>query len=555
MANVNPQAGKPADASILVNVAKLVTEYYEQRPDASVPEQRVTFGTSGHRGSSFARSFNEWHILAITQAICLYRKQQGIDGPLFIGMDTHALSEPALASALEVLAANGVETVMAAGGEYTPTPVISHAILTYNQGRSAGLADGIVITPSHNPPEDGGFKYNPPHGGPAEGEITSWIQAKANELLGSVADGVKRIPYERAVRSATTHQRDFLKPYIDDLANVIDMEAIRGSGLKLGVDPLGGAGVHYWQPIAARYGLNLTVVSDAVDPTFRFMTVDWDGRIRMDPSSPYAMQRLIGLKDKFDVAFACDTDHDRHGVVTRSAGLLPPNHYLSVCVHYLFANRPEWRQDAAVGKTLVSSAMIDRVAGKLGRKLYETPVGFKWFVDGLLKGDLGFGGEESAGSSFLRRNGSVWTTDKDGIIAALLAADITARMGRDPGEIYSGLTREMGNPVYGRIDAPATREQQAILSKLSPADINVADLAGERIQRILTKAPGDGSPIGGVKVVAESGWFAARPSGTEEIYKVYAESFQGEEHLRRIQAEAQAMVGRALGAGSVVDHG
>jgi phosphoglucomutase len=555
MANVNPQAGKPADASILVNVAKLVTEYYEQRPDPSAPEQRVTFGTSGHRGSSFARSFNEWHILAITQAICLYRKQQGIDGPLFIGMDTHALSEPALASALEVLAANGVETVMAAGGEYTPTPVISHAILTYNQGRSAGLADGIVITPSHNPPEDGGFKYNPPHGGPAEGEITSWIQAKANELLGSVADGVKRIPYERAVRSATTHQRDFLKPYIDDLANVIDMEAIRGSGLKLGVDPLGGAGVHYWQPIAARYGLNLTVVSDAVDPTFRFMTVDWDGRIRMDPSSPYAMQRLIGLKDKFDVAFACDTDHDRHGVVTRSAGLLPPNHYLSVCVHYLFANRPEWRQDAAVGKTLVSSAMIDRVAGKLGRKLYETPVGFKWFVDGLLKGDLGFGGEESAGSSFLRRNGSVWTTDKDGIIAALLAAEITARMGRDPGEIYSGLTREMGNPVYGRIDAPATREQQAILSKLSPADITVADLAGERIQRILTKAPGDGSPIGGVKVVAESGWFAARPSGTEEIYKVYAESFQGEEHLRRIQAEAQAMVGRALGAGSVVDHG
>ena len=548
MPNVNPQAGKPADASILVNVAKLVTEYYEQRPDASAPEQRVTFGTSGHRGSSFARSFNEWHILAITQAICLYRKQQGIDGLLFIGMDTHALSEPALASALEVLAANGVETMMAEGGEYTPTPVISHAILTYNQGRSSGLADGIVITPSHNPPEDGGFKYNPPHGGPAEGEITSWIQAKANELLGSVADGVKRIPYERALRSATTHQRDFLKPYIEDLANVIDMEAIRGSGLKLGVDPLGGAGVHYWQPIAARYGLDLTVVSDAVDPTFRFMTVDWDGRIRMDPSSPYAMQRLIGLKDKFDVAFACDTDHDRHGVVARSAGLLPPNHYLSVCVHYLFANRPEWRKDAAVGKTLVSSAMIDRVAAKLGRKLYETPVGFKWFVDGLLKGDLGFGGEESAGSSFLRRNGSVWTTDKDGIIAALLAAEITARMGRDPGEIYSGLTREMGNPVYGRIDAPATREQQAILSKLSPADINVAALAGEKIQRILTKAPGDGSPIGGVKVVAESGWFAARPSGTEEIYKVYAESFQGEEHLRRIQAEAQAMVGRALGA-------
>jgi phosphoglucomutase len=547
MANVNPKAGKAADVSILVNVAKLVTEYYEERPDAGASEQRVTFGTSGHRGSSFDKSFNEWHILAITQAICEYRKQQGIDGPLFIGMDTHALSEPALATAVEVLAANGVEIMMAERGEYTPTPVISHAILTYNHGRGAGLADGIVITPSHNPPEDGGFKYNPPHGGPAEGEITAWIQAKANVLLGNVADGVKRVPYEKALRAPTTHQRDFLKPYVEDLANVLDMDCIRGSGLKLGVDPLGGAGVHYWGPIAARYGLNLTVVSDAVDSTFRFMTVDWDGRIRMDPSSPYAMQRLIGLKDKFDVAFGCDTDHDRHGVVTRSAGLLPPNHYLSVCVHYLFANRPEWSKDAAVGKTLVSSAMIDRVAAKLGRPLYETPVGFKWFVDGLLKGDLGFGGEESAGSSFLRRDGSVWTTDKDGIIAALLSAEISARMGRDPGEVYAQLTREMGSPVYGRIDAPATREQQAILAKLSPADIDAGDLAGEKIQRILTRAPGDGSPIGGVKVVAESGWFAARPSGTEEIYKIYAESFQGEEHLRRIQEEAQAMVSRALG--------
>ena len=546
MANVDPQAGKAADASILVNVAKLVTEYYEERPDPAVPAQRVTFGTSGHRGSSFDKSFNEWHILAITQAICLYRKQQGIDGPLFIGMDTHALSEPALASAVEVLAANGVEIMVAERGEYTPTPVISHAILTYNHGRSAGLADGIVITPSHNPPEDGGFKYNPPHGGPADGEITSWIEAKANELLGSVPDGVKRMPYERALRAATTHQCDFLKPYVDDLANVIDMEAIRGSGLKLGVDPLGGAGVHYWGPLAAQYGLDLTVVNDAVDPTFRFMTVDWDGRIRMDPSSPYAMQRLIGLKDKFDVAFGCDTDHDRHGVVTRSAGLLPPNHYLSVCVYYLFANRPQWNKDAAVGKTLVSSGMIDRVAEKLGRKLYETPVGFKWFVDGLLKGSLGFAGEESAGATFLRRDGRVWTTDKDGIIAALLSAEITARTGRDPGEIYAELTHEMGNPVYDRIDAPATREQQAILEKLSPEDIDAADLAGEKIQRILTKAPGDGSPIGGVKVVAESGWFAARPSGTEEIYKIYAESFQGREHLRRIQEEAQAMVGRAL---------
>ena len=543
---INPQAGKPAAPSILVNVPRLITAYYEQRPDPAVPEQRVTFGTSGHRGSSFNNSFNEAHILAITQAICLYRKSQAIDGPLFIGADTHALSDPALASALEVLAANAVETVISENGEYTPTPVISHAILTYNADRTAGLADGIVITPSHNPPEDGGFKYNPPNGGPAEAEITSWIEAKANELLADVAAGVKRIPYERALKSPTTHTRDFLKPYIDDLANVIDMDAIRGSGLKLGVDPLGGAGVHYWAPIAAQYGLNLTVVSDAVDPTFRFMTVDWDGRIRMDPSSPYAMQRLIGLKDKFDVAFACDTDHDRHGVVTRSAGLLPPNHYLSVCVHYLFANRPQWGAAAAVGKTLVSSAMIDRVAAKLGRALYETPVGFKYFVDGLLKGSLGFGGEESAGASFLRRNGAVWTTDKDGIILALLAAEIAARVGRDPGEIYAGLTQEMGDPVYGRIDAPATRAQQAILAKLSPKDIDAADLAGEKIERILTAAPGDGAPIGGVKVVARNGWFAARPSGTEEIYKIYAESFHGADHLRRIQQEAQAIVGQAL---------
>ena len=543
---INPQAGKPAAPSILVNVPRLITAYYEQRPDPAVPEQRVTFGTSGHRGSSFNNSFNEAHILAITQAICLYRKSQAIDGPLFIGADTHALSDPALASALEVLAANAVETVISENGEYTPTPAISHAILTYNADRTAGLADGIVITPSHNPPEDGGFKYNPPNGGPAEAEITSWIEAKANELLADVAAGVKRIPYERALKSPTTHTRDFLKPYIDDLANVIDMDAIRGSGLKLGVDPLGGAGVHYWAPIAAQYGLNLTVVSDAVDPTFRFMTVDWDGRIRMDPSSPYAMQRLIGLKDKFDVAFACDTDHDRHGVVTRSAGLLPPNHYLSVCVHYLFANRPQWGAAAAVGKTLVSSAMIDRVAAKLGRALYETPVGFKYFVDGLLKGSLGFGGEESAGASFLRRNGAVWTTDKDGIILALLAAEIAARVGRDPGEIYAGLTQEMGDPVYGRIDAPATRAQQAILAKLSPKDIDAADIAGEKIERILTAAPGDGAPIGGVKVVAQNGWFAARPSGTEEIYKIYAESFHGADHLRRIQQEAQAIVGQAL---------
>ena len=547
--NVNPKAGKAADAAELVNIPKLVAEYYEQRPDPAVPEQRVTFGTSGHRGSSFDKSFNEWHILAITQAICLCRKQRGIDGPLFIGMDTHALSEPALASAMEVLAANGVETVVAEKGEYTPTPVISHAILTYNRGRSAGLADGIVITPSHNPPDDGGFKYNPPHGGPAAGEITSWIEVKSNELLGNPPELVKRTTYEKALRAPTTHERDFLGPYIGDLANVLDMEAIRGSGLKLGVDPLGGAGVHYWGPLSTRYGLNLTVVNEAVDPAFRFMTLDWDGRIRMDPSSPYAMQRLIGLKDKFDVAFACDTDHDRHGVVCRSAGLLPPNNYLAVCVHYLFSHRPRWRKDGAVGKTLVSSAMIDRVAEKLGRPVFETPVGFKWFVDGLLKGDLGFAGEESAGATFLRHDGGVWTTDKDGIIAALLSAEITARAGRDPGELYADLTRELGSPVYGRIDAPATRAQQAILAALSPEDIDERDLAGEPILRILTKAPGDGNPIGGVKVIAASGWFAARPSGTEEIYKIYAESFRGEEHLRRIQEEAQAIVGRALKAG------
>jgi len=548
MGNVNPLAGKPADPSILVNVPRLITEYYEKRPDPAVPEQHVRFGTSGHRGSSFDKTFNEWHILATTQAICEYRKRQRIDGPLFMGMDTHALSEPALASAVEVLAANGVETVIAQNGEYTPTPVISHAILTHNQGRASGLADGIVITPSHNPPDDGGFKYNPPHGGPAGDEITAWIGDRANELMGA-ADAVKRMPYEKALRAATTHQRDFLRSYIEDLQNVIDMDAIRGSGLKLGVDPLGGAGVHYWQPIAARYGLNLTVVSDAVDPTFRFMTVDWDGRIRMDPSSVYAMHRLIGLKDRFDVAFACDTDHDRHGVVTKSAGLLAPNAYLAVCAHFLFSNRPDWSREAAVGKTVVSGGMIDRVAAQLGRRLYETPVGFKWFVDGLLSGALGFGGEESAGSSFLRRDGRVWTTDKDGIIAALLAAEITARAGQDPGEIYAQLTRELGAPVYGRIDAPATREQQAILAKLSPADITEADLAGEKIERILTTAPGDGSPIGGLKVVAKNGWFAARPSGTEEIYKIYAESFLGEEHLRRIQEEAQAMVGHALKAG------
>jgi phosphoglucomutase len=543
--NVSPKAGLPADASMLVDVPKLIAAYYEDRPDPSVPAQRVAFGTSGHRGSSFDRAFNQWHILAITQAICLYRRENKIDGPLFLGIDTHALSRPAFESALEVLAANDVDVMIAKNDEFTPTPAVSHAILTYNRGRNAGFADGIVVTPSHNPPEDGGFKYNPPNGGPAETTITSWIQSKANEFLAAALEGVERMPFESALLSPTTHQHDYLNAYVNDLQNVIDFDAIRGASLNLGVDPLGGAGVHYWAPIADRYKLNLTVVNDAVDPTFRFMTLDWDGRIRMDPSSSYAMQRLIALKDKFDIAFACDTDHDRHGVVTKSAGLLPPNHYLSVCVHYLFANRPGWRKDAAVGKTVVSSSMIDRVAAQLGRKLYEVPVGFKWFVDGLLSGSLGFGGEESAGASFLRINGEVWTTDKDGIIAALLAAEITSRMKRDPGEIYQDLTRDFGNPVYERMDAPATPAQKEILAKLSPHDVPASTLAGEKILSIATTAP-NGSPIGGVKVTAESGWFAARPSGTEEIYKIYAESFNGKEHLARIQEEAQAMVGKAL---------
>jgi phosphoglucomutase len=543
---ISPLAGKPVDPASLVDVPKLVTAYYTEIPDSSIPGQRVSFGTSGHRGSAFEKSFNEWHVLAISQAICLYRKQQKIDGPLFLGMDTHALSVPALASALEVLAANGVEVMIAEGDEYTPTPAISLAILTYNRGRKTGLADGIVITPSHNPPHDGGFKYNPPNGGPAEGVITGWIEAKANEFLENVLKGVKRISLEKALRASTTHRYNYLHTYIDDLANVVDLDAIREAKISLGVDPLGGAGVHYWEPIAERYGLNLTVVNQAVDPTFRFMTADWDGQIRMDPSSPYAMQRLIGLKDQFEIAFACDTDHDRHGIVTRSAGLLPPNHYLSVAIYYLFQHRPNWHKLAAVGKTLVSSQMIDRVTAKLGRRLYEVPVGFKWFVDGLLDGSLAFGGEESAGASFARLDGSVWTTDKDGIILALLAAEITARMGRDPGEIYSDLTREFGEPVYERMDAPATPGQKAILAKLSPQQVKIKDLAGEKIQAILTNAPGNGAPIEGLKVVAESGWFAARPSGTEDIYKIYAESFHGVEHLHRIQEEAQTIVSDTL---------
>ena len=543
---VSSSAGRPAEASMLVNVPRLVTAYYTEVPDPSVPEQRVAFGTSGHRGSAFEKAFNERHILAISQAICLYREQNEIEGPLFLGMDTHALSVPALASALEVLAANRVEVMLAEGDEYTPTPAISHAILTYNRGRKTGLADGIVVTPSHNPPHDGGFKYNPPNGGPAESAVTAWIETKANEFLENDLLGLKRVPFEKALRAPTTHRHDYLNSYITDLANVIDMAAIRAAKISMGVDPLGGAGVHYWGPIAERYGLNLTVVNEAVDPTFRFMTVDWDGQIRMDPSSPYAMQRLIGLKDRFEIAFACDTDHDRHGIVTRSAGLLPPNHYLSAAIFYLFQHRPKWGEGAAVGKTIVSSQMIDRVAAKLGRKLYEVPVGFKWFVAGLLDGSLGFGGEESAGASFVCLDGNVWTTDKDGIVPALLAAEITARMDRDPGEIYHELTREFGEPVYDRVEAPATREQKEILEKLSPQQVCSTDLAGEKVQAILTRAPGNDAPIGGLKVRAESGWFAARPSGTEDIYKIYAESFRGEDHLHRILEEAQSIVSDAL---------
>jgi len=545
---VSPHAGKPAETSMLVNVPKLVTAYYAEVPDPSEPDERVAFGTSGHRGSAFDKAFNERQILAITQAICLYRIQQKIDGPLFLGMDTHALSVPAFASAMEVLAANAIEVMIAEKDEYTPMPVISHAILTYNSGRKKGLADGIVITPSHNPPHDGGFKYNPPNGGPAGTDVTNWIEAKANEFLESDLRDVKRIPFEKALHASTTHRHDYLNTYIADLGNVIDMDTVRGAKISLGVDPLGGAGVHYWGPIAERYALNLKVVNEAVDPTFRFMTVDWDGQIRMDPSSPYAMQRLIGLKDRFDIAFACDTDHDRHGIVTRSAGLLPPNHYLSVAILYLFQHRPKWSKEAAVGKTDVSSQMIDRVASKLGRKLYEVPVGFKWFVDGLLDGSLGFGGEESAGASFVRLDGKVWTTDKDGIVPALLAAEITARMGRDPGEIYKELTREFGESVYDLVEAPATPGQKELLAKLSPQQVKFTELAGEKIQTILTRAPGNDAPIGGLKVIAKSGWFAARPSGTEDIYKIYAESFQGADHLRRILEEAQTIVDDALGA-------
>jgi phosphoglucomutase len=545
---VSPSAGKLATPAMLVDLPRLVTAYYTNVPDASVPAQRVAFGTSGHRGIAFDSSFNQAHVLAISQAICDYRRRQGIAGPLFLGIDTHALSVPACASAVEVLAANGVELMLAAKDEYTPTPAVSHAILSYNRGRKSGLADGIVITPSHNPPDSGGFKYNPPNGGPAATEVTKWIEGRANELLDAGLRDVKQVPFAQAQRASTTHRHDFLNAYVSDLGNVVDMDAIRGATVRMGVDPLGGAGVHYWGPIAERYGLDLSVVNEVVDPTFRFMTVDWDGQIRMDPSSPYAMQSLIDLRDRFDIAFACDTDHDRHGIVTKSAGLLPPNHYLSAAILYLFQHRPSWRTEAAVGKTVVSSEMIDRVTAKLGRKLFEVPVGFKWFADGLFDGSLGFGGEESAGASFVRMDGSVWTTDKDGIIPALLAAEMTARTGRDPGEIYRDLTAEFGEPVYDRVEASATPEQKQKLAQLSARQVTSAELGGEPIRGILTHAPGNGAPIGGLKVVAEGGWFAARPSGTEDVYKIYGESFRGPEHLRRILAEAQAIVSAALAA-------
>jgi phosphoglucomutase len=540
-------AGKPAPPAILVNVPRLVTAYYADAPDPSIPAQRVAFGTSGHRGSAFNRSFNEWHVLAISEAICRYRRRRGIDGPLFLGVDTHALSEPAFVSALEVLAAHRVEVMIARNTEYTPTPAVSHAILKHNHGRTAGLADGIVVTPSHNPPEDGGFKYNPPNGGPADETVTAWIEGTANRFLEHALKGVRRVTMSTALRATTTHRYDYLRAYVSDLGHVIDMEVLKGASVRIGVDPLGGAGVHYWAPIAERYGLNLTMVNDAVDPTFRFMTVDWDGRIRMDPSSPEAMQGLIGMKDRFDIAFACDTDHDRHGIVTRSAGLLPPNHYLAVAIDYLYRHRRRWPRQAAVGKTIVSSQMIDRVATRLGVGLYEVPVGFKWFVDGLIGGSLGFAGEESAGASCLRRNGRVWTTDKDGIVPALLAAEITARMGRDPGEIYRALTHELGEPAERRVQATATPSQKRQLAQLSPAQFRHTELAGEKIERILDRAPGNDASIGGLKVISRSGWFAARPSGTEDVYKIYAESFRGEAHLGRIVEEAQTMVDRAIG--------
>jgi phosphoglucomutase len=548
--NISPLAGKPAPVEILVNIPKLVSAYYTEVPDVTVPGQRVAFGTSGHRGCAFEVSFNEWHVLAIGQAICDYRTWRGITGPLFLGIDTHALSVPACASTLEVLAANGVEVMLAQNDEYTPTPAISLAILMHNKGRREGFADGIVITPSHNPPDNGGIKYNPPNGGPADTIVTGWIEERANALMVEGLKDVKRMSSNKALRVATTHRYDFLTAYVSELDQVVDMGAIHGANIHVGVDPLGGAGVHYWARIGEQYQLNLTVVSDEVDPTFRFMTVDWDGRIRMDPSSPFAMQRLIGLQKSYDIAFACDTDHDRHGIVTPTVGLLPPNHFIAVAIDYLFQHRPKWSRDVGVGKTLVSSQMIDRVCARLGRKLFEVPVGFKWFVDGLHDGSLGFCGEESAGATFLRQDGSVWTTDKDGLVPALLAAEITARMGRDPGEMYRALEVELGTGFTDRVEAHATVQQKERLSNMSPQQVRSTELAGEKILSVLTKAPGNGALIGGLKVITENGWFAARPSGTEEIYKIYAESFQGKDHLNRILTEAQSIVDNALKAGT-----
>ena len=552
--NISPLAGKPAPKELLVDVARLEKEYFERRPDLDDPNQLVSFGTSGHRGSPLRGTFNEAHILAITQAICEYRHEQGTDGPLYMGKDTHAVSEPAQRTALEVLAANNVDTIIQQDDGITPTPVISRAILVYNRGRKQKehLADGIVITPSHNPPEDGGFKYNPPNGGPADTDVTGWVQNRANELLRAGNVGVKRIPFTKAIKAETTHQEDFVLPYVRDLKNVVDMDAIRGAHLKLGVDPLGGASLPYWEPINSIYGLDIVITNPIIDPTFSFMTVDHDGKIRMDCSSPYAMARLVGLKDQYQVAFGNDTDADRHGIVTPVAGLMNPNHYLAVAIRYLLTHRPQWRNTVAVGKTLVSSSMIDRVVKKLGRQLREVPVGFKWFVPGLVDGSYCLGGEESAGASFLRLDGTVWTTDKDGPIMDLLAAEITARTGKNPGEHYRELTAEFGNPYYTRIDAPATPEQKAKLQKLTPDAVRESDLAGEPITAKLSKAPGNDAPIGGLKVVAESGWFAARPSGTENIYKIYAESFKSQIHLNAILREAEEMVNHALGSSAVV---
>ncbi len=543
---LSPLAGKPAPAEILIDVNKLIDQYFSLQPDPSDPQQLVQFGTSGHRGSAANGAFNEAHILAATQAIVEYRQSQNITGPLYLGMDTHALSVPAQKTTLEVLAAHGVEVFIAQNEGFTPTPVISHAILTYNEGRTSGLADGIVITPSHNPPADGGYKYNPPNGGPADVDITGWVQNRANDLLRSKNREVKRISYEAALKASTTHQYDYMTPYVNDLANVIDLDLIRDSGLKLGADPLGGASVAYWEPIAQRYGLNVTVVNKAVDPTFRFMSVDHDGKIRMDCSSPYAMANLIGLKDSYAIAFGNDADSDRHGIVTPSVGLMNPNHFLSVAIWYLFQNRSNWPTHSAIGKTLVSSSMIDRVGKEIGRTVTEVPVGFKWFVAGLLDGSFGFGGEESAGASFLRKNGKVWTTDKDGLIMDLLAAEITAKTGRDPGQHYQDMTARLGTPYYSRVDAPATPAQKTRLKKLSPGDVKATSLAGEEITARLTSAPGNGAEIGGLKIVTENGWFAARPSGTENVYKIYAESFVSQEHLGQILSEAQEIVTQAL---------